>query len=209
MSRVLTSMHRPVRRTLLALLMAPLPMAFLAAPVMMATLATPPAQAALPDGASAPDFTLRGALGGKPITFSLKEELKKGPVVLYFFPSAFTSGCTLEAHAFAEAIPTFQKLGATVVGVTAGNIDRVSEFSKEECRSAFPVLADPGAKVAGLYDSKKTQDSFALSSRTSFVITPEGRVVLSYTSSDPESHVQKTLEAVQVWRVAQPPAKKD
>ncbi|GAN69303.1 peroxiredoxin [Acetobacter orleanensis] len=201
MNRALTPLHRLVRIALLTPL--------LAGPVMMATLAAPAAHAALADGVTAPDFTLSGALGGKPITFSLKEELKKGPVVLYFFPSAFTSGCTLEAHAFAEAMPTFQKLGATVVGVTAGNIDRVSEFSKEECRSAFPVLADPGAKVARLYDSQKTQGSFVLSSRTSFVVSPEGRIVLSYTSSDPETHVQKTLEAVQVWRVAQPARKKD
>ncbi|MFT8309103.1 peroxiredoxin [Acetobacter malorum] len=197
MTRVLTPIRRLTRMALLA------PM--LAGSALLATGAmTPVAHAALANGTTAPDFTLDGALGGKPIKFSLKEELKKGPVVLYFFPAAFTSGCTLEAHAFAEAIPTFKKLGATVVGVTAGNVDRVAEFSKEECRSAFPVLADPGAKVAGLFDSQKTQGSFALSSRTSFVITPEGKIVLSYTSGDPETHVQKTLEAVQVWRVAQP-----
>lgn len=194
-SRPLTGLRRLARLALLT------PM--LAAPAaLLPGVMTPPALAALADGTTAPDFTLEGALGGKALTFSLKEQLRKGPVVLYFFPAAFTSGCTLEAHAFAEATPTFRKLGAAVVGVTAGNSERVAEFSKEECRSQFTVLADPGAKVAGLYDSQKTQGSFTLSTRTSFVITPEGRVVLSYTSSDPQSHVQKTLEAVQAWRAA-------
>lgn len=201
MNPILTPMRRLARLALLAPL--------LAGSAMMATLATPAAHAALPDGGTAPDFTLGGALGGKPITFSLSEALKKGPVVLYFFPAAFTSGCTLEAHAFAEAMPDFHKLGATVVGVTAGNIERVADFSREECRSAFPVLADPGAKVAALYDSQKTQGSFAHSSRTSFVMTPEGRIVLSYTSGDPETHVQKTLDAVRAWRAAQPAQKRD
>ncbi|WP_244284864.1 peroxiredoxin [Acetobacter persici] len=202
MTRLVTPMRRLARLALISPMLA-------GSAELGADALTPAAHAALANGVTAPDFTLDGALGGKPIKFSLKEELKKGPVVLYFFPAAFTSGCTLEAHAFAEAIPTFQKLGATVVGVTAGNSERVAEFSKEECRSAFPVLADPGAKVAGLYDSQKTQGDFVLSTRTSFVITPEGRIVLSYTSGDPETHVQKTLEAVQVWRVAQPAQKKD
>lgn len=158
-----------------------------------------PAHAALAEGAAAPDFTLQGALGGKPLTFSLKDALKKGPVVLYFFPAAFTQGCTLEAHAFAEATDTFTKQGATVVGVTAGNVDRVADFSKDECRSKFAVLADPGAKVAGLYKSLSTQGTFLHSDRTSYVIAPDGQILLSYTSQDPETHVTKTLDAVTAW----------
>ena len=95
-------------------------------------LVAAPAHAALKPGAKAPDFTANAALGGKPFAFSLNEALKKGPVVLYFFPAAFTSGCTLEAHAFAEATPEFEKLGATVIGVTAGNVDQLADFSKEQ-----------------------------------------------------------------------------
>src|SRR3546814_4551404 len=90
--------------------------------------------AALQQGAKAPDFTLRAAQGGKPFSLSLQKTLKKGPVVLYFFPAAFTPGCTIEAHLFAEASDDFTKLGARVVGVTAGNIERVAEFSKSESR---------------------------------------------------------------------------
>src|SRR6201994_3546468 len=96
-----------------------------------------PVFAALPVGASAPLFAAKGALGGKPFAFSLAKQLKKGPVVLYFFPAAFTAGCTIEAHEFAEATDTFNRLGATIVGVTAGNVDRVAEFSSLECRDKF------------------------------------------------------------------------
>ena len=101
--------------------------------------------AALPVGAQAPAFELQGALAGKPIAFSLQQALQKGPVVLYFFPAAFTAGCTIEAHAFAEATDEFNKMGATVIGVTAGNTDQVSDFSKLECRDKFAVAADPGS----------------------------------------------------------------
>ena len=117
-----------------------------AAAVLSFSLFAMSAHAALEVGDKAPDFSLQGALGGKPLTFSLQQALQKGPVVLYFFPAAFTKGCTLEAHAFAEATDDFKKLGATVVGVTAGNVDQVDEFSKLECRDKFAVAADPGQK---------------------------------------------------------------
>src|SRR3569833_2061421 len=119
---------------------------------LVATTATP-ALAALPVGAAAPDFTTTASVGGKDFSFTLKAALKKGPVVLYFFPAAFTAGCTAEAHAFAEATDDFKKEGATLLGVTAGNIDRVAEFSKVECRDKFAGGADPGGKVAKSYDS--------------------------------------------------------
>jgi peroxiredoxin len=106
---------------------------------------TVPAWASLPDGAVAPAFSTQGALAGQTMNFSLKDALKKGPVVLYFFPAAFTKGCTIEAHDFAEASDNFKALGAQVVGITAGNIDRVAEFSSLECRNKFTVAADPGA----------------------------------------------------------------
>ena len=157
--------------------------------------------AALQQGAKAPDFTLSAAQGGKPFSLSLKQTLKKGPVVLYFFPAAFTPGCTIEAHLFAEASDDFNKLGARVVGVTAGNIERVAEFSKSECRDKFAVAADPGAKVAARYDSTmRRADGTMLSNRTSYVIAPNGTILLSYTDSKPQAHVEKTMAAVRAWK---------
>ncbi|WP_338333545.1 peroxiredoxin [Acetobacter sp. LMG 32666] len=162
-----------------------------------------PAQAALSQGVNAPDFTLQGALAGKPITFSLKAALAKGPVVLYFFPAAFTAGCTQEAHDFAAAAEQFQAQGATLVGITAGNTERVSEFSKVECRDKFAVLADPGALTAILYHSVSTEHQTLLSQRTSYVIAPDGNILLSYTGSNPEQHVAETLESLKKWHASQ------
>lgn len=157
------------------------------------------AHAALPTGSQAPDFKLQGALAGKQLTFSLQQALQKGPVVLYFFPAAFSKGCTIEAHAFAEATDDFKKLGATVVGVTAGNTDQVDEFSKLECRDKFTVTADPGAKVAAQYDTLMKMNGKTLSDRTSYVIAPDGKILLSYTDRNPETHIQKTMEAVKQY----------
>ena len=120
---------------------------------VFAGLISAPAFAALSVGAKAPDFTTKAALGGKEFTFSLADALKKGPVVLYFFPAAFTPGCTQEAHEFAEATDRFAALGATVIGVTAGNANRVTEFSSVECRNKFAVAADPDEKVIKAYDA--------------------------------------------------------
>lgn len=156
--------------------------------------------AALPQGAAAPDFTLSAAKAGKPFQFSLQQSLRKGPVVLYFFPAAFTSGCTVEAHLFAEANDTFRKLGATVVGVTAGNVERVAEFSKLECRDKFAVAADPGAKIAAEYKTVMQYQNRTLSERTSFVIAPDGKILLSYTDGNPQAHIDKTMEAVRAWK---------
>lgn len=157
------------------------------------------AEAALPVGAQAPDFKLEGALGGKPLTFSLQQALKKGPVVLYFFPAAFTKGCTIEAHDFAEATDSFHKLGATVVGVTAGNTDQVGEFSRLECRSKFAVAADPGAKVAREYQTTMEMKGKTVSDRTSYVIAPDGKILLSYTDRNPDIHIQKAMAAVKQY----------
>lgn len=158
-----------------------------------------PAYAALAEGAKAPAFTLEGALAGKKVTFSLKEALSKGPVVLYFFPAAFTAGCTQEAHDFAAAAEQFKAEGATLVGITAGNTDRVAEFSKVECRDQFAVLADPGAFTAILYHSVNTGHQTLLSQRTSYVIVPDGTILLSFTSNNPEQHVTETLNALKKW----------
>ncbi len=170
------------------------------------SLAVIPAQgiAALQQGAKAPDFTLNAAQGGKPFSLSLKQALKKGPVVLYFFPAAFTPGCTMEAHLFAEASDDFNRLGARVVGVTAGNIDRVAEFSKSECRDKFAVAADPGARIAAKYDTAVQRPNQAtISSRTSFVIAPNGTILLSYTDPKPQAHIEKTMAAVRAWKARQ------
>lgn len=165
------------------------------------TLLPAPGIAALQQGAKAPDFTLDAAQAGKPFSLSLKEALKKGPVVLYFFPAAFTPGCTLEAHLFAEASDDFNRLGARVVGVTAGNIDRVAEFSRSECRDKFAVAADPAAKVAAKYDAAiQRSDGTMRSNRTSFVIAPNGTILLSYTDAKPQAHVEKTMAAVRAWK---------
>ena len=168
---------------------------------LTAALALPASNAfaQLPVGAQAPDFSLQGALAGQPLTFSLKQSLAKGPVVLYFFPAAFTAGCTMEAHLFAEATDEFKQLGATVVGVTAGNVDRVAEFSKVECRDKFEVAADPGAEVAKQFDSLIEGADKPISDRTSYVIAPDGKILMAYTDRNPEKHVQMAMEAVRAW----------
>lgn len=159
--------------------------------------------AALPVGASAPDFNAQASQAGKQFPFKLSAALKKGPVVLYFFPAAFTSGCTIEAHEFADASEDYKKLGATLIGITAGNINRLTEFSVSECRSKFAVAADPDAKIAGEYKS-----TLAIypghSDRTSYVIAPNGKVLLAYSNLKPDEHVAKTLEAVKAYRAAHP-----
>ena len=124
-------------------------------------------------------------------------------MVLYFFPAAFTSGCTLEAHEFADASADYRKLGATLIGVTAGNIDRLAEFSVSECRSKFPVAADPKAAIAKSYDALLAVYP-GHSDRTSYVIAPDGKVILAYSNLKPDDHVARTLAAVKSWRAAHP-----
>jgi peroxiredoxin Q/BCP len=161
------------------------------------------AHAALKVGETAPEFTAQASQGGQTFAFSLAAALKKGPVVLYFFPAAFTKGCTIEAHEFADAAEDYKKMGATLIGVTSGNIDRLNEFSTSECRSKFPVAADPSAKIADEYHS-----TLAIypghSDRTSYVIAPDDKVIFVYSDLNPEQHVTKTLDAVKAWRTAHP-----
>lgn len=173
--------------------------------VMTATLAlgfAAPALAALPVGAAAPDFTTEASLAGKPMPFNLAAALKKGPVVLYFFPAAFTSGCTAEAHEFAEATDSFEKLGATVVGVSADNIETLNRFSVEECRNKFAVAAG-SAKVIADYDVK-LMPMVAKSNRTSYVIAPDGKIAFVHSNMSYKGHVEMTLAAVKEWRAAHP-----
>ena len=163
------------------------------------TLALLPAiaLAALKPGAAAPAFTAPAYLAGKPFTFDLKAALAKGPVVLYFFPAAFTPGCNVEAAAFSQAIDKFKAQGASVVGVTAGNTERLAEFSKdtEKCAGKFPVAADDGAKIAKSYDATMMMKP-DLSSRTSYLIGKDGRIVAEFDSMNPNQHVKQMLDAL-------------
>lgn len=175
----------------------------LAAAVLALSLLAAPALAALKVGASAPDFATTAFLGGKPMPFKLSEALKKGPVVLYFFPAAFTSGCTIEAHEFAEATPDFKAMGATVIGVTAGKVEQLAEFSKSECRSAFAVAGVTKETIAA-YDARLVIKP-DLSDRVTYVIAPDGKILLAYTAlTDPVSHIAKAKDAVRAWRAAHP-----
>lgn len=164
----------------------------------LALAATSPALAALKVGDKAPDFSAKAALAGKDFDFNLAKALKKGPVVLYFFPAAYTSGCTAEAHEFAEATPDFQKLGATVIGVTAGNVDRIKDFSKEHCRDKFAVAAADKALVSSYDVALAVKPDW--SNRTSYVIAPNGKILLSYTDPNFQGHVTQTMDAVKAYK---------
>ncbi len=165
--------------------------------LVAAGLAAAPAAAELSVGDKAPDFTAQASLGGKEFTFSLDQALRKGPVVLYFYPAAFTSGCTVEAHEFAEATDKFAALGATVIGVSHDPIATLDKFSLTECRSKFAVAADPDGTVIGAYDAKMPLMPY--SNRTSYVIAPDHTVLLVYSALNPDQHVDRTMAAVQKW----------
>jgi peroxiredoxin Q/BCP len=167
--------------------------------VALTTLAlTVPALAALSVGSKAPEFTLQATQGGNAFTFNLADALKKGPVVLYFYPAAFTTGCTIEAHDFADAIDQYKALGATVIGVSHDPLDKLQKFSVSECRSKFPVAADTNQSVEKAYDSVLAQHP-QYANRTSYVIAPDGTIVYTYTSLDPSLHVENTLGALKTW----------
>ena len=179
---------------------------FLAA-AALAALVSAPAFAALAPGAAAPQLTAVGMLAGKEFTFDLKAALKTGPVVVYFFPAAYTPGCTVETKMFADAADQFKAAGATLIGVTGGarladgtmagakeNLARLAEFSAEHCRDKFPIAAVTPETIKA-FDVVLPQKA-DWSDRTSYVIGQDGKVVLAYTASKPDEHVSKTLEAV-------------
>jgi len=143
-----------------------------------AAVLSAPLYAALPEGAQAPDFTTQATLAGKPFTFSLADALKKGPVVLYFYPAAFTPGCTVEAHNFAEATDKFKAMGATVIGVSHDNIDTLNKFSVSECRNKFAVAADGDQKITKEYDVVLAQKP-EYANRTSLSSRPTARLFMS------------------------------
>jgi peroxiredoxin len=169
--------------------------------VSASLLTAAPAFAALQIGAPAPDFATKASQGGNVFDFKLSDALKKGPVVLYFYPAAFTSGCTEEAHEFAEAVPQYQALGATVIGVSQDGIAKLQKFSVSECRSKFPVASDKSGAISKEYDAELI-GMLGYSSRTSYVIFPDDKVGYAYTAMDPTHHVSNTLAAVKAWKAA-------
>ena len=153
------------------------------------------AAAQLEVGAMAPDFSLRAALDGREFRYSLSDALAKGPVVLYFFPAAYSEGCSVEAHTFAEAMADFNAAGASVVGVSADDMQTLSLFSKQACQGKFPVASDADQRVMRAYDAAmRTRPEYA--TRVSFVIARDGSIVFTYKSLEPTRHVAKTLAAV-------------
>jgi peroxiredoxin Q/BCP len=174
----------------------------LIATLLICSSVAAPAFAALKAGDQAPAFTTQASLGGKVFSYSLADELKKGPVVLYFYPAAFTKGCTIEAHLFADAVDKYKALGATVIGVSADNIDTLNKFSVSECRSKFAVAADTDQKIMKSYDSVLlSKTSYA--DRVSYVIAPNGSIIYEYSSLDPDKHVANTLQALEQWTAKQ------
>lgn len=161
-----------------------------------------PASAALAPGVKAPDFTANGAMAGKPFQVKLSTALRKGPVVLYFFPAAFTGGCNIEAQAFAKAMPDFKAAGATVIGMTGGNVDQLSKFSAEHCAGQFPVAVADAAIVKG-YDVALPNaggKTAGWTSRTSYVIAPNGKIIFAHSDMGPADHIRLTLEAVRNFK---------
>jgi peroxiredoxin len=161
-----------------------------------------PAMAHLKPGATAPDFTAKASIGGREFSFTLSEALKKGPVVLYFYPAAFTPGCTVEAHDFADAIDDYKALGATVIGISHDKIATLDRFSTSECRSKFAVAADEDEHITKAYDSVLgPKPEYA--DRVSYVIAPDGKVIYAYSALSPDKHVANTLAALKDWRAKQ------
>ena len=161
------------------------------------------ALAALDVGDKAPAFSIDAALAGKVFKFSLADKLKSGPVVLYFFPAAFSNDCTIEAHQFAEATDQYNQLGASVIGVSSDDINTLKRFSTTECRNKFAVGADMDQTVMKSYDAVlfyKTD----YANRTSYVIAPNGTIVYQFTSLNPTRHVANTLSALKTWIARKP-----
>lgn len=182
---------------------------------LLSSVVMVPAYAALKNGETAPDFKAQAALAGKEFNFSLEEALKKGPVVVYFYPAAYTRGCNIEAKTFADNAENFEKAGATIIGVSQDSIAKLKDYSAdpEYCAGKFPVAADAGGKITASYkldtisldrkvtDTRGTEVTHALTERTTFVITPDKKVIATLSSNDdkvaPHEHAEKSLEIVQ------------
>lgn len=159
------------------------------------------ALAELEPGETAPDFTVSGFQAGEPAEFTLSEALAQGPVVLFFFPAAFTGGCEAQAASFAESIDEFEALGARVIGVTAGNTDRLAEFSTQHCASAFPVFAIADGMMGDYEVGMLMRPSWT--QRTTYVIGTDQTIALEYTEMSPYEHVDQSLAALQAMAPTQ------
>src|SRR5262245_38591716 len=183
---------------------------------LLMVMAALPAFAALKQGDTAPQFKTQASLAGKEFTFSLADALKKGPVVVYFYPSAYTSGCNVQAHEFATNLDKFKAAGASVVGVSLDSIDRLNQFSADPdyCAGKLPVASDASGDIAKSYDLKivsevggqplaKMKDSrgveigHSAAERTTFIVTPDGKIAATIGGVAPKDNVMKALEAVQ------------
>ncbi|MFO1248131.1 MAG: peroxiredoxin [Alphaproteobacteria bacterium] len=181
---------------------------------LMAAFCASPAFAALKVGDTAPDFSAQGSLGGKPFNFHLKDALKKGPVVVYFYPSAYTGGCDLEAHTFAEESDKFKTAGASIIGVSADDLTRLHKFSADPafCAGKFPIASDADTKIAQSYalnvtppragakDVNQVEINHAFIERVTYVIGKDGKIMAVMSSKadglSPDQHVTKSLEMV-------------
>lgn len=184
-------------------------MRILLAPALLAVAI--PASAALKAGDAAPEFTAQASFAGSASDYSLKDALRRGPVVVYFYPSAYTKGCNVQAHAFAENHQKFAAAGATIIGVSLDSIQRLNDFSKdpEYCNSKFPVASDVGGKIAKSYDLSVQQGRAGLkdtrgvdidhdfAERTTFIVSPDGKIAATIGGMSPQANVDKALEAVQ------------
>jgi thioredoxin-dependent peroxiredoxin len=170
-----------------------------------------PAYAALEAGDTAPTFEAKASLDGKAFDYSLADALKKGPVVVYFYPSAYTGGCNIEAHEFSEHMDAFKAAGASVVGVSLDNIDRLNDFSADPdyCAGKLAVASDPSGEIAKSYkldvhgpvegakDTRGVEIGHGFAERVTFIVTPDGKIAGTVGGVAPAENVQKTLEAVQ------------
>jgi peroxiredoxin Q/BCP len=175
------------------------------------TLAALPAAAALKTGDAAPEFTAQASKNGKAFNYSLRQALKKGPVVVYFYPSAYTSGCNIQAHTFSINADKFAAAGATIVGVSLDSIERLNDFSKDPsyCAGKFPTASDPDGKIAksfdltvrdgraGALDTRGKEIGHGFAERTTFIVTPDDKIVATIGGVAPADNVDKALAAVQ------------
>ena len=178
--------------------------------VLCSTVFTLPAFAALDAGDMAPAFDARASLDGKAFDFSLRGALAKGPVVVYFYPSAFTNGCNLQAHTFSENMDDFAAAGASVIGVSLDSIERLNDFSADPnyCAGKFPVASDASGVIAKSYgisvrderegakDTRGIEIGHGFAERTTFIVTPDGKVAATIGGVSPVENVQKALETV-------------
>jgi peroxiredoxin len=175
---------------------------FLFAAAALAAVTATPASATLQEGASVPSLIAQGALNGQIINFNLQQELREGPVVLYFFPKANTPGCNLEAKAFADNIAEFRRAGAQVFGMSGDTVEDLAEFSQKECAGAFPV-ARATPQTIEAFDVALTmggRTNANMTSRTSYVIGRDGKIVAVHSDLDWSGHVAATLAAVRALR---------